>query len=133
VASRSVSRPRNPSESIVFGLPPGLPAANLATEACHLAITAIWSRAHGLEWNPTAHGLGSPGNDAVIVTERIEGHCLRYRRTVIRSKTTKEIPATSRESDAFSRDLERRGFSFVGSTIVYADMQAVGMVNDRLA
>jgi DNA-3-methyladenine glycosylase I len=51
---------------------------------------------------------------------------------VIRSKTTKEIPATSRESDAFSRDLERRGFSFVGSTIVYADMQAVGMVNDHL-
>jgi DNA-3-methyladenine glycosylase I len=43
-----------------------------------------------------------------------------------------EIPATSRESDAFSRDLKSRGFSFVGSTIMYAHMQAVGMVNDHL-
>lgn len=44
-----------------------------------------------------------------------------------------EIPATSRESDAFSKDLRQRGFKFVGSTIVYAHMQAVGMVNDHLA
>ena len=47
-------------------------------------------------------------------------------------KAMREIPATSRESDAFSKDLKRRGFSFVGSTIVYAYMQAVGMVNDHL-
>jgi DNA-3-methyladenine glycosylase I len=51
---------------------------------------------------------------------------------VNRRKTTKEVPATSRESDAFSKDLKRRGFSFVGSTIIYAHMQAVGMVNDHL-
>jgi DNA-3-methyladenine glycosylase I len=44
-----------------------------------------------------------------------------------------EIPATSRESDAFSKDLRQRGFKFVGSTIVYAHMQAVGMVDDHLA
>jgi DNA-3-methyladenine glycosylase I len=44
-----------------------------------------------------------------------------------------EIPATSRESDAFSKDLRQRGFKFVGSTIMYAHMQAVGMVNDHLA
>jgi DNA-3-methyladenine glycosylase I len=44
----------------------------------------------------------------------------------------REIPATSRESDAFSMDLKHRGFSFVGSTVVYAHMQAVGMVNDHL-
>jgi DNA-3-methyladenine glycosylase I len=44
----------------------------------------------------------------------------------------REIPATSRESDAFSKDLKRRGFRFVGSTIIYAHMQAVGMVNDHL-
>jgi len=43
-----------------------------------------------------------------------------------------EIPATSPESDAFSTDLKRRGFSFVGSTIIYAHMQAVGTVNDHL-
>jgi DNA-3-methyladenine glycosylase I len=49
-----------------------------------------------------------------------------------RWKTTREIPATSQESDAFSKDLKRRGFSFVGSTVVYAHMQAVGMVNDHL-
>ena len=44
-----------------------------------------------------------------------------------------EIPATSRESEAFSKDLRQRGFKFVGSTIMYAHMQAVGMVNDHLA
>jgi DNA-3-methyladenine glycosylase I len=44
----------------------------------------------------------------------------------------KKIQATSKESDAFSKDLKTRGFSFVGSTIMYAHMQAVGMVNDHL-
>jgi DNA-3-methyladenine glycosylase I len=51
---------------------------------------------------------------------------------VNRRKTSKDIPATSPESDAFSKDLKSRGFSFVGSTIIYAHMQAVGMVNDHL-
>ncbi len=49
----------------------------------------------------------------------------RYRRL-------NEIPAVSKESESLSRDLKRRGFSFVGPTIVYAHMQAVGMVNDHL-
>jgi DNA-3-methyladenine glycosylase I len=49
-----------------------------------------------------------------------------------RWKATRQIPATSAESDAFSKDLKRRGFSFVGSTVMYAHMQAVGMVNDHL-
>ena len=49
-----------------------------------------------------------------------------------RWKTIRQIPATTRESDAFSRDLKRRGFSFVGSTVMYGHMQAVGMVNDHL-
>jgi DNA-3-methyladenine glycosylase I len=44
----------------------------------------------------------------------------------------KDIPARSKESDALSKDLQKRGFKFVGSTIVYAHMQAVGMVNDHL-
>jgi DNA-3-methyladenine glycosylase I len=47
-------------------------------------------------------------------------------------KSTQRLPATSPESDAFSKDLKRRGFNFVGSTILYAHMQAVGMVNDHL-
>jgi DNA-3-methyladenine glycosylase I len=51
---------------------------------------------------------------------------------VNRWKSTKDIPATSPQSDAFSKDLKARGFSFVGSTIIYAHMQAVGMVNDHL-
>jgi DNA-3-methyladenine glycosylase I len=51
---------------------------------------------------------------------------------VNRWRVMKQIPATSPESDAFSKDLKRRGFSFVGSTIIYAHMQAVGMVNDHL-
>jgi DNA-3-methyladenine glycosylase I len=49
-----------------------------------------------------------------------------------RWKSHTQIPATSPESDAFSRDLKTRGFSFVGSTVIYAHMQAVGMVNDHL-
>jgi len=47
-------------------------------------------------------------------------------------RTMDEVPATSRESDAMSKDLKRRGFNFVGSTICYAFMQAAGMVNDHL-
>ena len=42
------------------------------------------------------------------------------------------VPATSRESDVISKDLKKRGFKFVGSTIIYAHMQATGMVNDHL-
>ena len=49
-----------------------------------------------------------------------------------RLKSLKEIPATSKESDAMSKDLKARGFNFVGSTICYAFMQAAGMVNDHL-
>jgi DNA-3-methyladenine glycosylase I len=49
-----------------------------------------------------------------------------------RWQTAGEIPATSPESDAWSKDLKQRGFSFVGSTVIYAHMQAVGMVNDHL-
>jgi DNA-3-methyladenine glycosylase I len=44
----------------------------------------------------------------------------------------RQVPAMSSESDALSKDLKRRGFRFVGSTICYAFMQAVGMVNDHL-
>jgi DNA-3-methyladenine glycosylase I len=49
-----------------------------------------------------------------------------------RLQLMKDLPATSKESDALSKDLKQRGFKFVGSTIVYAHMQAVGMVNDHL-
>lgn len=45
----------------------------------------------------------------------------------------KQVPARTPESDALSRDLKKRGFNFVGSTIIYAHMQAVGMVNDHVA
>lgn len=51
---------------------------------------------------------------------------------VNRWKSLRQIPARTRESDAMSADLRRRGFSFVGSTICYAHMQAVGMVNDHV-
>ena len=49
-----------------------------------------------------------------------------------RWKAMREIPATSPESDAFSKDLKYRGFTFVGSTVIYAHMQAIGMVNDHV-
>lgn len=51
---------------------------------------------------------------------------------VNRWKSLKQIPTTTPESDAMSKDLKKRGFKFVGSTICYAFMQAVGMVNDHL-
>ena len=47
-------------------------------------------------------------------------------------KSMKDVPARTPESDAMSKDLLKRGFKFVGSTICYAFMQAVGMVNDHL-
>jgi DNA-3-methyladenine glycosylase I len=48
-----------------------------------------------------------------------------------RWRTLKQVPAKTAESDAMSKDLKKRGFRFVGSTICYALMQAVGMVNDH--
>jgi len=51
---------------------------------------------------------------------------------VNRWKKQKDVPATSAESDALSKDLKARGFKFVGSTIIYAHMQATGLVNDHL-
>jgi len=44
----------------------------------------------------------------------------------------KQVPVTTAESDSLSKDLKQRGFKFVGSTIMYAHMQAVGMVNDHV-
>jgi DNA-3-methyladenine glycosylase I len=64
-----------------------------------------------------------------------DAYCWRFvdgRPKLNRCKTMQDVPATSAESDAFSKDLKQRGFSFVGSTIIYAHMQAVGMVNDHL-
>jgi DNA-3-methyladenine glycosylase I len=51
---------------------------------------------------------------------------------VNRIHSLKQIPATSKESDAMSKDMKRRGFTFCGSTICYAFMQAAGLVNDHL-
>jgi len=47
-------------------------------------------------------------------------------------KSMKEIPATTEISDKLSKDLKKRGFKFVGSTVIYAHMQATGMVNDHI-
>jgi DNA-3-methyladenine glycosylase I len=64
-----------------------------------------------------------------------DNYCWRFvdgRPLVARRTASHQIPATSPESDALSKDLKKRGFSFVGSTVIYAHMQAVGMVNDHL-
>ena len=64
-----------------------------------------------------------------------DAYCWRFvkgRPKVNRWKMMREIPAASSESDALSKDLKQRGFSFVSSTVVYAHMQAVGMVNDHV-
>ena len=57
---------------------------------------------------------------------------VNHRPIINKCKGLKDIQATTRESDAFSKDLKKRGFKFVGSTVIYAHMQAVGMVNDHL-
>ena len=51
---------------------------------------------------------------------------------VNKRKSLSEVPATTKESDALSKDLIKRGFKFVGSTVIYAHMQACGLVNDHL-
>lgn len=51
---------------------------------------------------------------------------------VNKPKSLRELPATTRESDALSKDLIKRGFKFVGSTVIYAHLQACGLVNDHL-
>ena len=64
-----------------------------------------------------------------------DAYCWRFvggRPKINRRRSHGAIPATTRESDAFSKDLKQRGFSFVGSTVIYAHMQAVGMVNDHV-
>ena len=64
-----------------------------------------------------------------------DAYCWRFvngRPILNQRKSMGEMPTTSPESDAFSKDLKARGFNFVGSTIIYAHMQAVGMVNDHL-
>ncbi|HWM28693.1 MAG TPA: DNA-3-methyladenine glycosylase I [Woeseiaceae bacterium] len=72
------------------------------------------------------------------VQEEFDGFCNYIWRFVDgrpkqnRLKKQSEIPATSPESDAMSKDMRERGFRFVGSTILYAHMQATGMVNDHL-
>ena len=48
-------------------------------------------------------------------------------------KSIKEVPPTTKESDLLSKDLIKRGFKFVGSTVIYSHMQACGLVNDHLA
>jgi DNA-3-methyladenine glycosylase I len=52
---------------------------------------------------------------------------------VNRPRSSKGVPATSPESDSLSKDLKKRGFTFVGSTIMYAFMQATGLVDDHIA
>lgn len=57
---------------------------------------------------------------------------VQHKTVVNRHKNHQQIPATSAESDAMSKDMYKRGFKFVGSTILYAYMQAAGLVNDHL-
>jgi len=57
---------------------------------------------------------------------------VNYKPVVNSWKTLSEIPANTELSDRISKDLKKRGFSFVGSTIIYAHIQAIGLVNDHL-
>ncbi|HET9962823.1 MAG TPA: DNA-3-methyladenine glycosylase I [Nitrospiraceae bacterium] len=77
---------------------------------------------------------------AFLAVQREFGSFDRYvwgfvdgRQKINRRKAINEVPATTDQSDALSKDLKKRGFRFVGSTIIYAYMQAIGMVNDHTA
>jgi DNA-3-methyladenine glycosylase I len=64
-----------------------------------------------------------------------DSYCWRFvggKPKLSRWKVTRQIPATSPESETLSKDLKQRGFSFVGPTVAYAYMQAAGLVNDHL-
>jgi len=67
------------------------------------------------------------GSFDAYIWQFVDGRPIRNNRQSMR-----DIPASTPESDAMSKDLKRRGFRFVGTTICYAFMQAVGMVNDHL-
>jgi DNA-3-methyladenine glycosylase I len=67
------------------------------------------------------------GSFSKYIWEFTEGQPINNNR-----KTLKEVPATTPLSDAISKDLKKRGFKFVGSTVVYAHMQATGMVDDHI-
>lgn len=66
------------------------------------------------------------GSFAEYIWGFVDGKPIQNRR-----KSLAEVPATSPESDRLSKDMKKRGFTFVGSTIMYAHMQATGMVNDH--
>jgi DNA-3-methyladenine glycosylase I len=68
------------------------------------------------------------GGFAPFIWKFVEG-----RPRINRPQSLQEIPATTAQSDAMSKELKKRGFTFVGSTICYAFMQAVGMVDDHVA
>jgi DNA-3-methyladenine glycosylase I len=71
---------------------------------------------------------GEFGSFDTYVWRFVDGAPIRVPR-----RTMKDVPATTAESDALSRDLKQRGCTFVGSTICYAFMQATGLVNDHVA
>ena len=66
-----------------------------------------------------------------VLLINISGNSLAINQFKINFKSLKAIPPTTKESDAMSKDLLKRGFKFVGSTICYAFMEAVGMTNDH--
>ncbi len=66
------------------------------------------------------------GSFSDYIWDFVDGEPIQNRR-----KSMKDVPATTAISDALSKDMKKRGFTFVGSTIMYAHMQATGMVNDH--
>jgi DNA-3-methyladenine glycosylase I len=71
--------------------------------------------------------LDSQGSFSGFIWQFVDGHP-----RINHWRSLKQVPASTDQSDAMSRELKKRGFKFVGSTICYAYMQAIGMVNDHL-
>ena len=80
----------------------------------------------------TALVVASHNNPPTLYEAKEIHQILDEKPIVNHPKTLAEVPATTEISDALSQDLKKRGFKFLGSTVVYAHMQATGMVNDHL-
>ena len=112
----------------IFGIPDrGRLAPGLAAD-----ITIFDPRAIACHEEEIVNDMPDGGPRYVARASGIQWSFVNGRPIVNRRKGHRDVPATTKESDAFSKDLKSRGFSFVGSTVIYAHMQAIGMVNDHV-
>ena len=107
-----------------------------AVEVGHLDVSHVWERAFEAAGIAVSHSEGKHPRPRITQAAALPGDATSDGELldVVLAKLVPpaDVPARSRESDAMSKELKARGFTFVGSTICYAYMQAAGLVNDHL-